>query len=72
MAGAWGARAEHADLAQSLAVKLGDEVRRADGDAVAGDCHLANTVISEQTGESPLHPIQLLARAYGISPEPGR
>jgi Fe-S oxidoreductase len=72
MAGTWGARAEHADIAQSLAARLGDEVRRVDGDAVAGDCHLANTVISEQTGESPLHPIQLVARAYGIAPEPGR
>jgi glycerol-3-phosphate dehydrogenase subunit C len=72
MEGGWGARAEHAELAQPLAVRLGDEIRRAGGDAVAGDCHLANTVIAEQTGESPLHPIQLLARAYGIPPEPAR
>jgi len=37
---------------------------------VAGDCHLANTAINEQTGEEPLHPLQLIARAYGI-PEEG-
>ena len=72
MEGGWGARAEHAELAQAVAVRLGDEIRRAGGDAVAGDCHLANTVIAEQTGESPLHPIQLLARAYGIPPEAAR
>ena len=72
MEGGWGARAEHAELAEVVAARLGDEIRRAGGDAVAGDCHLANTVISEQTGESPLHPIQLLARAYGIPPEPAR
>jgi hypothetical protein len=36
---------------------------------VAGDCHLANGVITEQTGRVPLHPIQVIARAYGIPPE---
>ena len=36
---------------------------------MAGDCHLANTAITEQTGEEPLHPLQLIARAYGISEE---
>jgi len=36
---------------------------------VAGDCHLANTAIMEQTGETPMHPLQLIARAYGISEE---
>ena len=37
--------------------------------SIAGDCHLANTAITEQTGEAPLHPLQLIARAYGISEE---
>jgi Fe-S oxidoreductase len=70
--GMWGLRAENAHLSMPIAEKLGDEIRRANGDAVAGDCHLANTAIAEQTGETPMHPLQMVARAYGIAPEPPR
>ena len=44
-------------------------IRDADSEVVAGDCHLANTAITEQTGETPLHPLQVIAKAYGITPE---
>ncbi len=67
--GMWGLRAENADLAIPMARKLGDEIDRAGGDIVTGDCHLANTAIAEQTGVSPLHPLQVMARAYGIPTE---
>jgi glycerol-3-phosphate dehydrogenase subunit C len=36
---------------------------------VMGDCHLANTAIAEETGYVPMHPMQVLARAYGIPEE---
>ena len=49
---------------------LADEIRNAGGDVVAGDCHLANTAITEQTDLKPLHPLQVVARAYGIPEEP--
>lgn len=68
--GMWGLRAENTAISLPIAGKLAEEIRRADGDVVAGDCHLANTAIMEQTGETPMHPLQLLARAYGI-PEEG-
>jgi Fe-S oxidoreductase len=68
--GMWGLRAENADISVPIAGKLAAEIRRAGGDVVAGDCHLANTAITEQTGEVPLHPLQLVARAYGIAEEP--
>jgi Fe-S oxidoreductase len=68
--GMWGLRAENTDISIPIAGKLADEIRRANGDVVAGDCHLANTAITEQTGETPMHPLQLVARAYGI-PEEG-
>ena len=42
---------------------------RADAEVVAGDCHLANGAIIEQTGRVPLHPLQVIARAYGIPEE---
>ena len=67
--GMWGLRAENADLSMPIAKKLADEITAADGDEVAGDCHLANTAINEQTGKAPSHPLQLLARAYGIPEE---
>ena len=67
--GMWGLRAENAAISVPMAAKLADQIRRANGDVVAGDCHLANTAITEQTGQQPVHPLQLIARAYGISEE---
>lgn len=67
--GMWGLRAENADISIPIAQKLGEEIVKAGGDVVTGDCHLANTAINEQTGSLPLHPLQLLARAYGIPEE---
>ena len=70
--GMWGLRAENTDISIPIAGKLAAEIRKAGGDVVAGDCHLANTAINEQTGEEPLHPLQLIARAYGIAEETDR
>jgi glycerol-3-phosphate dehydrogenase subunit C len=67
--GMWGLRAENAELSMPIAKKLAAEITAAEGDEVAGDCHLANTAITEQTGKTPSHPLQLLARAYGIPAE---
>ena len=67
--GMWGLRAENAGISVPIAKKLAEQIRVAAGEVVAGDCHLANTAITEQTGEEPVHPLQLIARAYGISEE---
>ena len=67
--GMWGLRAENAELSVPIAAKLADAIRAADSEIVVGDCHLANTAITEQTGASPLHPLQVMARAYGIDSE---
>ncbi len=68
--GMWGLRAENTGISVPMAKKLADQIGRIDGEVVAGDCHLANTAITEQTGRQPLHPLQLIARAYGIGEEP--
>ncbi|MEY5040414.1 MAG: hypothetical protein RLZZ48_1183 [Actinomycetota bacterium] len=67
--GMWGLRAENAHLSLPIGEKLGQMVKDAGGDVVAGDCHLANTAINEQTGNKPVHPLQMIARAYGIPEE---
>jgi Fe-S oxidoreductase len=67
--GTWGLRAENVEMARKIAKPLMETVEKADTDLVAGDCHLANTAIHEGTGKEPVHPIQVLARAYGLDPE---
>ena len=67
--GMWGLRAENAHLSIPIAKKLGQMINDAQGDVVTGDCHLANTAINEQTGKQAFHPLQVVARAYGIKPE---
>ena len=67
--GMWGLRAENAHLSLPIGEKLGQMVKDAGGDVVTGDCHLANTAINEQTGNKPVHPLQMIARAYGIPEE---
>ena len=64
--GTWGYRAENYDLARTVAAPMAKEILAAGNDIVCGDCHLANGAIAEETGARPLHPMQLMARAYGI------
>jgi Fe-S oxidoreductase len=65
--GTWGYRSENYELARKVARPLAREVTAAGADAVCGDCHLANTAIFQETGLRASHPLQLLARAYGIA-----
>jgi glycerol-3-phosphate dehydrogenase subunit C len=68
--GTWGYRAENYELARKVAGSLKRGVQEAGNDVVCGDCHLANGSIEQETGTRPVHPMQLMARAYGI-PEEG-
>lgn len=67
--GMWGMRSENFELSRKVAAPLVAAVERSGAEVVAGDCHLANSAITEQTGRVPLHPLQLIARAYGLAPE---
>jgi Fe-S oxidoreductase len=64
--GTWGLRAENVEMARRIAKPLMEAVAKAETELVVGDCHLANTAIREGTGKTPVHPLQVLARAYGI------
>ena len=68
--GMWGLRAENYELSRKVAQPLKAAVEKADAEVLTGDCHLANGAIIQETGITPVHPLQFLARAYGIPPEP--
>jgi Fe-S oxidoreductase len=67
--GTWGYRAGNYELARKVAAPMAREIRAAGNEVVCGDCHLANGAIEQETGARPVHPIQLMARAYGIPEE---
>jgi Fe-S oxidoreductase len=67
--GTWGYRAEHYDQSRQVAKKMAAAITKAGGDVVAGDCHLANGGIVQETGRQPVHPVSVVARAYGIPEE---
>ena len=69
--GMWGLRAENYELARQVAKPLEVAITTADAEVVVGDCHLANGAIFDGTGRRPQHPLQALARAYGIPEEEG-
>jgi Fe-S oxidoreductase len=69
--GTWGYRAENYESSRRVAKKMAKAIDKAGNDVVAGDCSLANTGIVQETGKHPVHPIQLIARAYGIPEEDG-
>jgi glycerol-3-phosphate dehydrogenase subunit C len=64
--GSWGYRQENFELSRRVAKKMASAIDRSDSEVVAGDCHLANGGIVQETGRHPVHPISVLARAYGI------
>ncbi len=68
--GMWGLRADNEPVALPLAARLGERVEAAAGETVVGDCHLANTAIAEQTGQIAQHPLEAIARAYGVHDPP--
>ncbi len=67
--GTWGLRAENVAVAKKIARPLMETITKSGAELVVGDCHLANHAIREGTGRGPVHPLQVLARAYG--PDPG-
>lgn len=68
-AGAWGVRIGNDEASDALGARLGDQIERVDSDVVVGACHLANTSMAARTGLAVSHPLQVIARAYGIESE---
>ncbi|MCI0665516.1 MAG: anaerobic glycerol-3-phosphate dehydrogenase subunit C [Acidobacteria bacterium] len=64
--GTWAMKKEYFDLAQKVARGLHCGVKESEADLVATDCSLAGLQIEQGTGRKTLHPIEVVARAYGI------
>lgn len=64
--GIWGLRSGNDDVSIPMGEKFAARIDRSNADLVAGDCSLSNDVVAENTRFDPLHPIQVMARAYGI------
>jgi Fe-S oxidoreductase len=67
--GTWGFKKEYYELSLQLAKPLFDAITATGAAATATDCPLAALQITRGTGRRPLHPIQVLAAAYGLDEE---
>jgi glycerol-3-phosphate dehydrogenase subunit C len=64
--GTWAMKREYFDLAQKVARGLHRGVNESSADQVATDCSLAGLQITQGTGRKTIHPIEVVAQAYGI------
>lgn len=69
--GIWSLRAGRSD-GEPIAARLADQLDRAGSTVTAGDSHLSNLAIGEHLARPLMHPLEVLARAYGIAAEPDR
>ena len=65
----WVGRARFTGWSASTAETLGRDLAAA-GAVAAGDCARSNSAVESQVGTVVRHPIQVIARAYGIAEEP--
>jgi glycerol-3-phosphate dehydrogenase subunit C len=64
--GTWGMKADHYETGRRYAKKLTDAVDESEPDVVITDCSLSAMRIERETGKAVLHPVQALARAWGL------
>lgn len=65
--GTWGMKAEFYELGVKYAKKLTRGVDSAEAKHVASDCPLASQRIAKESHVTVMHPVELLATAYGLT-----
>lgn len=65
--GTWSMQKEYFPLSLKIGKKVFDQVADAQPDLVVSDCSLAGNQITQATGKTVGHPIEVLRRAYGLS-----
>ena len=63
--GTFGVKKDTFDYAYKVGSRLFDDLKAQDADLYVSDCPLASNMIELGTGKQPLHPIEVLYRAYG-------
>ena len=66
MDGTWGMKKQYFERSLKVAGKLFREVNQAQADHVCTDCPLSGMQIDYGTKRKPVHPVQILHRAYGL------
>jgi len=66
--GTWGMKAAHYEMGRAYAQSLVEGVENVVPDLVVSDCSLAGLRIWQENRRAVLHPIEVLAQAYGIEP----
>jgi len=64
--GTWGMKAKHYETGRRYAQKLVRGIAAEEADTVVTDCTLAGLRIAKENGVRVVHPIEALARAYGL------
>ncbi len=62
--GTWAMKTEYFDLSMKWGKKAFDGMQAPEPDVMATDCPLSAIQIEQATGTRPIHPIEVLARAY--------
>lgn len=69
--GTWGMKAAHYETGRKYAQRLVRGVADVEPDTVVSDCTLAGLRIVQENGVRVLHPVEALARAYGLIEDGG-
>jgi glycerol-3-phosphate dehydrogenase subunit C len=67
--GTWGMKAQHYEMGRRYAQKLTRGIDQVEPKVVVTDCALSARRILAENGLAPLHPVEALAEAYGLSPD---
>ena len=65
--GTWGMKAAHYETGRKYAGKMVRGIDAEEADTVVTDCQLSALRIGQENGVRPVHPIQAVARAYGLT-----
>jgi len=69
--GTWGMKAAHYEMGRKYAQKMVRAIADAEAGLVVTDCSMAGLRIEKENRVSPLHPVEALMKAYGITDEAG-
>jgi glycerol-3-phosphate dehydrogenase subunit C len=64
--GTWGMKAAHYETGRKYAGKMARGIEAAEPDLVVTDCSLSSLRIGQENHVAPLHPVEAVARAYGL------